>query len=467
MATITRLRADAGYYCAYDALSNTATAICYLSNVSQGDTITVKLVRQDGYGPVQNVTSAPLAAGQTVVRLPFPLQNSIDSDGIYRARAGQYVFTDYTSGTAGLSSAPFTLTIASLRRFRQEICRGLPLLTGETVGPLTPFSQLTGVTVAQVKENLFPQPYSFSYAHTAGTLSWGNGPAQVVSGGGEFTLIDGTGNWWLVVEVDDSLLPTQDVSETIPFDVLRFSDAMLAAELAAAQHEVEDYLQIYLEPTQLTTPNMAASMADPTQAATYAGISTFYDQLSLPVNYYRPDNDHNWLTVALPVRGLIKLEMLAGFTNQTEVIQLDKNWWQWDEKSGLVQLVPNQGVAISWLYYTGFFYAFLIGAYDYVPGFWNWKATVGLRNLRDRHANVLQLVEYTAAVKVLRQAALHARPGYVNESLARDGVSQQIAYGAGKGGIYAQTIEAYEAWIKENRSDIRQRLIGPKMKLIS
>jgi hypothetical protein len=220
----------------------------------------------------------------------------------------------------------------------------------------------------------------------------------------------------------------------------------------------------YLEPTEVATRIMQEYLRANPQA--YPQATPWADTLLPPVNFRAPESEQNWIGFSLPARSLLALDALGGFLNDTLLFQVDPGWWSWSERNGLVQLVPRQGAAVAWVFYNVYYAQFLVGAFDYVPNFWHYKATVGLRDLWERRAVARQAVEYAAAVKVLRQAALHAKPGYVGESLARDGVSQSISYGAGPGGIYAQTIQAYEAWLAQWLPRLRDHVVGLTVKLI-
>jgi hypothetical protein len=466
MATISRLKSDLTNYSRNDPQRNVVTAICYLTNVTAGDVVNVNLVRGDGFGVVGTAT-ATLSAGQTTARLAIPLESCLDTlypkQKIYRAKAGSYTLAD-AAGPA--VSAPFTISVVSLRRFRDEICKGLPLLTGETIGPLEPLKNITGVTITSVRPNTFADIYPFVYTHATTSLSWAGGAAVDVSEGGHFRLIDANQHWWVSVNVDDTLLPVTDATDSIPFDEQEMTDEALLQEITYATNEVAGKLQMYVEPTQVASPFILDYLAHPNNSLFTPEPTTFADVNAIAVNYQAPPTETNWLSFSLPYRGLIQIEALLGMMNDTTVLDIDQGWWQWSERNALVQLVPRQGAAIAWIYYNVFYYSFLLGAYDYVPNFWHYKATVGMRDLKERRMDVLQAIEYLAGVKILRQAGLHAKPGYVTESLNRDGVSQSIAYSTGKGGVYNAIIDSYDEWLKENLGKLRNRVAGYQVKLI-
>jgi hypothetical protein len=465
VATITRIRSDRTNYSQYDPQANTITAVCYLSGVSDGDTVSCELVRNDGYGTVKTVTSDPLSAGQTSVRLAFPLVACTDSlyPDINRARAGDY----YLKDSAGNAVSPlFSVSLVSVRRMREEICKGLPLLTGDNLGPLQQPQMVTGVTINQVKPDMPGDVYTLQYTASGQLLSWDGGAPVAVGGGGTFYLVSSQTKWWVQVTVDELLLPQADATESIIIDEMQMTDGAILAELRHAEAAIADRLKAYLQPTQCASPNMLEWLKNPTLAVN-PPTTAFADVILPPANYERPDNMLNWYSIQLPVRRLIQLEALHGFLNETDVVTLDQSWWTWVEPLGLVQLVPNQGAAISWQYYTGFFYNFLMGSYDYVPNFWGWKATCGFRNLSDpRTANILQAVEYQAAVNILRQASLHAKPGYTGESISRDGLSSSVTYGSGPGGVYSQHIQAYQAWLDEEVPKLERKHVGFNMYLV-
>lgn len=458
-ATITRLRADKTNYSRYDAQANTVTAICYLTGVGNGDTVSVQLVRKDGYGPVLTVVSPPLAGAASSVRLALPLEACVDAvyPAIYRAKAGDYTLKDAHSA---VESPVFSVSLVSLRRIRQEVCKGLPLFTSETLGPLEQPRLVTGVTITNVKPDMVADVYPLSFTASGKLLAWDGGTPVDVSAGGSFHLISALAKWWVRVDVDELLLPGSDVTEQIAVDEQEFTDSALLAELKHAETEIADRLEMQLEPTQVCTDQLKTWLQTHTLTPP---VTAYADQYALPTLYQRPDDMGAWFGIQLPYRGLIQVEALHGYINQSEIITIDQTWITCFEKLGLAQLVPNQNAIISWQFYTGAFYAFIMGGYDYVPNFWHYKATVGLRDLRERRANVLQAVEYTAGVNILRQAALHSKPGYTSESLSRDGVSQNISY---QRGIYGDTIQQYERWLEENLKRIKHHVYGPAFIII-
>jgi hypothetical protein len=461
MATvITQIKTDQTNYSRWDDKRNVITAICYVSTPQAGSTITAQLYREDGYGSVLSVTSAPLAGTEQTVLLTFPLESCTDPNypHVYRARRGRY-----TVRAGGVVSPVFTVSLVSLRRLRDDLCKGLPLLSGETVGVQDQPRVVTGVQVLQIAPDMPQSTYVLSYTAAGTLLAWDGGGGVNVGAGGDFTLIDKNAHWWVRVRVQDWALPAGNQAETLVVTEQRMTDDQILAEIENATRTLEDAVQVYLEPTQVCTELLAdyihehlGTLQQPT--------NDFQDVIKSPVPYIRPTTMTQWIAIKLPLRGLIQLEELFGFLNQTQAVYLDRSWWLWDEKSGLVQLVPNQNATINWANYSGFFYSFLMGSFNDVPNFWHAKVTCGIRALTGREANTLVALEYMSAINVLRQAALHAKPGYTNESLARDGLTQSIAYAAGPGGVYSQIIDSYEKWLAENLGTIKRNRRGMQVR---
>lgn len=462
MTTVSRIKTDRQNYCRYDAQCDTITASLYLSNAIAGDSVSVTLERLDGYGVVQTKVLTVTTNGEPFQRISLRLEDCFDPTlpHIYRARAGQYVVR-----AGGMSSPPFSVSLVSVRRLRDDLCKGLPLLTGETVGVQDQPRIVTGVTILQIQPDLPQDLYTLSFT-TPGSLSWDGGTAVDVRAGGEFTLIDADKKWWVRVSVDDLALPGTNQSETLVVSEQRMTDADLLSEIQNATSDLQDDLQVFLEPTQVGTQLMVDTLATPDPGVNPAGVTPFVDTIRSPVAYQNADSMSQWWAFRLPFRGILQLESLMGFFNQTKAIVIDRGWWSWDEKSGMVQLVPSLGALSNWMSINGFFYSVVLGVTTNIPNFWHYKATSGLRELRNREAAILTALEYKAAINVLRRAALHAKPGYTSESLGRDGVMQNIAYGAGPGGVYAQTIESYEKWLAERLPDIKRNRRGIIMRLL-
>jgi len=99
--------------------------------------------------------------------------------------------------------------------------------------------------------------------------------------------------------------------------------------------------------------------------------------------------------------------------------------------------------------------------YASIPGFWHYRATVGLRDLLNERAVVREAIAKKAAIELLNSAGSAYRAGYASQSTSRDGVSQSDGFtSSATFGTYGGHFTSYKEWIKDNIPKMKMRFCG-------
>jgi hypothetical protein len=309
------------------------------------------------------------------------------------------------------------------------------------------------------------------------TLSWRGGKSVSLTSTGIVILPMGTtgpiakldpssSNDYICVRIRSLLsLPEQTVAEEILIDKKTIDDDTLQRFLCEAIDWVEnDYLATPVEPTNVVTER------DPTTIQFAAGVNaptpiftdTDFDKIVSPLTYFVPRTQGAWVQIQTPFPQLLRVDSLFGAIANTRVIDIDLEWIEHAEQSGLIQLVPfNQEIAFD---FVGLLWVNAIRGATELPNFWHYNAIVGLR---DTPCEVQELIAKKAAINALIVAGMALRPGVGSVSLSRDGVSESVSYTqTAEYGIYTGTIKAYKDWIKERGPELRSKYRGPTMVVV-
>lgn len=436
---------------------------CVISGANAGDSLTLNLVRQDGYGSVL-ATATTLSAGQTIYTATFDLEDALDTDGFNVARHGLYYVLATGTGlpTTGIQSETFRVSVISTDTMKNLWLPGVPLTSLGTVDVLRQPQILTGVTVTRVPQSHMKGSFSLSYAvGPPQTLSWNGGPAvSIPTGFSSQVLTEANGTDYIEVKVNSFLLPITSTSENLVIDDKQFSDDTIQGLLEFAQNYVEQKVFFYAEPTyDSTDPN---TLAEGPETAVFSGWSDV--PADVPQSYYRPKDFMRWMTMQMPKNRILKVHNLTGYFNATLTLDITLDWIVWNEFNGEVELVPSNGAIVTWQFYESAMLQFLF-IYNHIPSFWHFWITCGLPTLRGEYSVVREAIAKKAAIDIIAQAGLAYSSGLSGYRISRDQVQEDIRFEQGTPG--ANLAKQYDRWLNgdehgrnSNLSKIRQRFVG-------
>jgi hypothetical protein len=308
------------------------------------------------------------------------------------------------------------------------------------------------------------------------TLSWNGGTSVSITSTGTVILprgssspvgkIGATSRDYICVRVRSILaLPEASVAEELLIDKKTLDDNSLREYICEAISWIEnDLLATPIEPTNVVTDR------DPTTIQFAAGVNaptpiftdTDFDLFTSPLTYFVPKTQGSWIQIQTPWPQLLRVDSLFGAIANTRVIDIDLEWIEHSEQSGLVQLVPfNQEIAFD---FVGLLWVNAIRGATELPNFWHYNAIVGLR---DTPCEVQELIAKKAAINALIVAGMALRPGVGSVSLSRDGVSESVSYTtSAEYGVYTGTIKAYKDWITEETARLKAKYRGPTMVVV-
>lgn len=306
-------------------------------------------------------------------------------------------------------------------------------------------------------------------------LSWDGGPVVSIKKSGTYVLMQGRSGPaahlqsshrdYITVKVRSTLsLPKENVAEELLIDRKNVDDETLRNYLNQAVDWVEkDFLATPVEPANVVTER------DPTSIQYAAGINapspiftdTDFDMIGSPLTYFVPRSG-SWVTIQFPWPQLLRIDSLYGAIANTRVIDIDLEWIEISEQTGLVQLVPfNQEIAFD---FVGLLWVNAIRGAVELPNFWHYNAIVGLR---DTPPAVQELIAKKAAIDALTVVGMALRPGVGSVSLSRDGVSESVSYTtSSQFGVFTGAIQAYKEWIEQHGKDLRAKYRGPTMVVV-
>ncbi len=351
-------------------------------------------------------------------------------------------------------------------------------LIAAAIDALSGFSAVasgTGATSLSAAEG--PTQFAGGVSTRVRTLSWRGGKSVPITASGTVVLpagvvgpatklSQGGGRDYICVKIRSlALFPEVTTAEEILIDKKTLDDDTLRRYLCEALEWVEkDLLATPVEPTNVVTDR------DPTTIQFAAGVNaptpiftdTDFDIIASPLTYFVPRTQGAWIQIQMPWPQLLRVDSLFGAIANTRVIDIDLEWIEHSEQSGLVQIVPfNQEIAFD---FVGLLWVNAIRGATELPNFWHYNAIVGLR---DAPCEVQELIAKKAAINALIVAGMALRPGVGSVSLSRDGVSESVSYTtSAQYGVYTGTIAAYKDWITEESKRLRAKYRGPTMVVV-
>ena len=454
---------DKTEYSKYHQELAVVTAYLTFSGAVAGDTVTVSLLRNDGYGSVKSQTLT-LTAGQTSATVTFDLRTINGPEGFNLCRQGYYQ-VQATAGILTTVSQTFWVAVVPVSELKSRWCYGVPLDALEIVGPVIQPQLITGVTIKRV-----PSTHTkgiFSLVLSTLTLSWAGGTAVAVKPGvvQDYILTNQTGTDYIVVTVNPSALPLINQTEQIVIDNQTVSDDVFQQDLQQAYNEIYQKCYFYPEPTYVATdPN---SIAAGTQVSVTTGWA---DVTAIPVTYYRMKDFMRWMTVKMPYNRILKMLNLTGYFNGTLTLDVTLDWIVWNVMNGELELVPNNGAVVSWQFYESAMLQFLY-IYNSIPNFWHYSALCGLPTLEGEFQIVREAIAKIAAINVIGRIGTAYGAGLDSVSTSRDGVSMDKTFGKSYPG--AGLAQDYKDWLYGGKSDkwgnlkrIKDRIVGPQYTVI-
>ena len=349
------MQTDRGEYSRYHDSMRVVTAYLAFTGADAGDVVTANLVRMDGYGALAMLTQTiTCTAGQASATVTFDLSQAVEQPSypspafaeipVYRAVAGDYQVQATATSMAGTAaSATFSVSIIPVDELRSQWIRGVPLQALDVIAPLFQPRAVTGVTIKRTSEGTTRGVHSLAYATgPPGTLAWDGGSAvPIPSTRGEVALVSADGQSYVVCEVAPFLLPGESATESIIIDGDSFDDDALRRYVHYATGELESSFYFFLEPRNSDT--------DPALNSTRFGY--FVDRAEQPVTYKRPRDFSHWMSFQLQRRRILKVYHLDGWFNQSQAVSIGRDWIVFDEVTGTLELVPDNGAIISWQFY--------------------------------------------------------------------------------------------------------------------
>lgn len=442
---VTSVFTDQSEYSRYYPGLQVITATIQVSNPTPGNTLQVALFRLDGYGAVTTKT-IPLTSA-TQYQVFFDLnKDCFDSMGIYRAKAGDYVIQVTDEQGNVTQSEMFAVSLVTVKEITTEWAKGVTFYDYEILRPRVQPQVITGVEVTEVCANHYKGPFPLSFtAGNPATLSW-NGGAPVPIVGEEpqsLLLLDQRKQDYIMVQVNPLLLPSQSVTETLVIDNGRISERAMILQVRRAADWVQQQIITKIEPNVVDT--------DPTG---------YVDEVAIPETYYQPRTFNKWMSFKIPYPNVLDVSV-TGYFNQGKVATVPREWTVWNERTGIVELVPSNASQVIWSFYNGVFVLSYLYNYSSIPGFWHYRATVGLRDLWNERAVVREAIAKKAVWELLNSAGSAYRAGYASQSASRDGISESASYtSSAMYGTYGGHFSGYRDWLEDNIPRMKKRFCG-------
>lgn len=437
---------DKTEYSRYHLDLSIITVTIQVNNPVSGDTMAVSLFRLDGYGAVTSKTITLTSA--TSYTVTFDLnKDTYDSDNIYRAKSGDYE-VQVTDSVGNVTSSPmFAVSIVPVREIKEQWAQGVTFYDYTVTAPRVHPQNITGVTIYDVSQNHRKGVYSLSFVSgSPNTLSWDNGPTVNINGTQpqQILLLNKRQSDYIMVQVDPSQLPKSSASDSIVLDYKYMEDRDIIKQVRMAQDNLQQDIITKIEPEIIDTD---------------AGDS-YTDQVGIPETYYRPTTFNKWMNFKLPFPNILDLS-LTGYFNQGKVATVPREWIVWNERTGIVELVPSNASQVVWSFYNGIFVLTYLYNYSSIPGFWHYRLTCGLRDLYNERAVVREAIAKMASLDLLVTMGTAYRAGFSSESTSRDGVSDSKTYtSSATYGIYSAQTEEYSKWLKKEIPIMKRRFIG-------
>lgn len=448
---------DRTNYSKYDDSAHIIVATVEAAGAVGGEIVNLTLQRNARGGPAGRKNTAFVLAtampslnntGQAIVE--FDLYDLYDATGFYTGRHSLQLndWSVVASYGAFSATAEFSVIPITVEEMRTRWTLGLPLITIERLAPVFQPQLITGVTVTNVSFNSVIGAEGLVYTPTAGalpaTLQWGNGPVIDLEPGVENYSLADAGGGSISVSVIEAELPGAAQTENLFINYGMMPDSTIIRQIIAETANVERLMQVRLEPTLV--------VGVPTAQFDTAKCPAVYDEIAEAVTYYKPFNLNQWLHIETPFPGLLRVDLLSGFMNQTKVTDMDNAWIKPQEQSGKIDLIPSNAAILNWYLYGPGLYTIFFN-YTAVPGFWSFVLLTGLRELPE---SVREYIGLRAAIPLLNQGALARYPaGVSGYSVSRDGVAESRTV---MPGVYTAEIQQYEMMIGRNAKGQDQML---------
>jgi len=385
------------------------------------------------------------------------LEDIVDDKQISKLRRGKYFIRISSITNPGVfnDTSEILMSVMTAQGLRDNYLWGLKMDAFGIRMPTFQPSNVSGVEVMSMNAghptSFFPLTYVYEPGPpTVRQLAWNAGPLVSITAPGTFVLrFDCTGTDYMIVRVRDlNALPTSGATDELVIEKDMISDDMLRRFIINACDWWEnDKISVYLEPTVLVTDTRLSGNPDDD-----------WDFIVPSLTYY-PSTGVKWIDILFPYPSLLRVDDLFGHIANTRVVEIDLNWVEISEKNGFVQLVPFN--TTSAFRFIGLVWIGSMHSGMELPGFWNFKATAGLRYL---DPVIYDILSKKAAIDALTVAGHAFRNGISSQSISRDGVSESVGYTASSiYGIYGATIEEYRKFIDKEIKYLRGRYRGVNM----
>ncbi len=442
-----KLRVNRRDYSKYEPGRDSITVT--LSEYAAATPITVRLVREDGYGDVIRTTITPAGATHTLL---LSLNTSpdviatgdrwaVDDNGINWIRQGRY-HVEATILSETVKSPPLTIDVIPVDIFKQSYLFGVSLYAEDVFVVVEQPKALTGVTVGYIDNGLYKGVWTLVYtvAGAAKSLAlqneYGIGTAVPITAGDELQtarLLSFEQDGYIEIEVDPLLLPGATASETILIDNWRLRDTDLRRYLWDAYKWVEGQLQIKLETCRFTSLPVEGEYYDEIVPSRHVGRGEI-SSVAIPSQH------------AMPLR---LVESLTGHLSREPGLTIPAQWIRIHEKSAHIDLVPVEtAVLLSAPTASMITTGGLLSQQRRIPNFWHYTGVSGLRNLDQARANIREAIQKKAALELLTDLSVGAGGGRSSASVQRDGISDSRSYG--QNGVYSEKTQGYAAWLDAN-----------------
>jgi hypothetical protein len=436
---------DAPEYSPYYAPLRYITAFVDTDSSDPASTVTVTLVREDGYGDVMAASKSLDIAGVVgTAQVTLDLLAARDSVGIFRAIKGRYhVRVKASDSILTAVSESFRITPCSVAELKDTLLNGIDMLASNVIKPLSQPTNITGVTIVASSTTQLTGIFPLQFFSVGPYLSWDGGEqvrVATVSGRQVHVIANGDKTSWIQVEVQSQRLPNSDQTDNIVMDLDRVSDEDIAVIADRVYGSLQGRIQTFLEPRELDTDNIGSPLYDP---------AVFVDEFRDPVTYYKIDWGRKWFSMKFPTSNIIRVTRLGGFFQQSHAFEVPiDQWLVKNSKGGLVEFVPKNGAILSFQFFGVPFFAYM-HLFEHIPSFWHYHLTAGLPDLSndfDRVRVRTALLRWVA-MDVLVQAGMASAPGLIGESTAKDGVSESRSYAQGAGGRYANIVSVHKDFL--------------------
>jgi hypothetical protein len=464
-------------YSRYESSVNTITATIVITGGApySSEDIRVDLVKARRNRDVvvssvlQEITS--VTSPHTFI-VTFYLPEMVDQDQLSLVRHGKY-FVRATSVASPLvigESLDFNIRVITVEKFKADYLFGIRLNSTEIKYVKYQPTNITGVTITEVSKTSKPGFGVLSYTYNATgpvrSISWNGGTAVTITGVGNYLLKGGASGPlaslglstdYIVIKVTSLIaLPTSNKTDDILIEEKTISDDVIADYLdKAIAYTENDFLQLYIEPTVLTTDvnplDVLYSTQSPITAPLYSNYD--YDFIVRPLSYIASKS--SWITINTNFNQLLRVDSLFGVVANTRTIDIDLQWVT-TSINGMIQLIPLNASYNQ--YFLSLIWNGAFHSQGQIPSFWHFVLLAGLRDVT---ADIRDYISKKAAIDLLGLLGASFRPGLGGLSVSRDGVSESTSFvNTQKYGIYNSLIGLYMDQLKKLEERLRATYRG-------